>query len=61
MSVSFVSTACQPEGAPLEFAGLGLKAGPPSHCHGKYDTVRSGLLGGYRCSCECNREQGGGE
>lgn len=53
MSVSFPCFDCVPEGTSLGV--LDLTAGPPTHCQGRNDTVRPGLIGGYRCSCECNR------
>ena len=53
MSLSFPCFDCVPEGTPLGL--MDLTTGPPRHCHGRHDTVREGLIGGYRCSCECNR------
>ena len=54
MAVSYRCSMCLPEGASLGFADL--VAGPPTHCHGRGDTTRPGIMGGFRCSCECNRK-----
>lgn len=53
MSVSWLCFNCVPEGTRLGFSDL--TTGTPQHCNGRNDTTRPGLLGGYRCSCECNQ------
>lgn len=53
MSTSHLCLNCVPEGTPLGFGNL--TAGPPSHCYGRSDTTRDGVMGGFSCSCECKR------
>lgn len=53
MAVSYLCVDCFSEGTTYGFAGL--VAGPPTHCHGKNDKAMPGVLGGFRCICECNR------
>jgi hypothetical protein len=31
----------------------GMEGEEPWHCYGRSDHVTPGVLGGYRCSCEC--------
>jgi hypothetical protein len=53
MSVSWLCYDCVPEGTPLGLTDL--TTGPPRHCHGRNDTTRKGVMGGFTCSCECNQ------
>jgi hypothetical protein len=39
----------------------GMEGHPPSHCAGRSDHVIPGVLGGYRCSCECRHQQPTGQ
>lgn len=57
MAVSHLCEDCLPEGSSLgSFAFLDLKAGKPRHCRRRNDRVMRGVMGGFRCSCWCCRE-----
>lgn len=46
--------ACLPEGHKML---PGVTAGPPKHCYGRNDRITPGVIGGYRCLCECNNAE----
>jgi hypothetical protein len=47
MVATLICSLCQ------RFSLPGLMSTEPSHCYGRTEHVVPGVLGGYRCECEC--------